>query len=852
MPTLANVINKWRSNPLVGGNITAWEILPAQKAKFIAFPESLHPALLKALNHLGFTKLYTHQLESWKLVQERNNIAIVTGTASGKTLCYNIPVLHDLLIKPDSNALYLFPTKALAQDQLSALKKINLYLQSDFVSALGINPIMPATYDGDTPKSSREAIRNKSRLILSNPDMLHAGILPHHTRWDKFFQGLQFVVIDEIHTYRGVFGSHVANIIRRLKRIATFYGASIQFILTSATIGNPAELASKLIEEQVSLVDNDGSARGEKQFLIYNPPIIDRNLGLRAPLLQESRRLALDLMDHQIQTIIFGRTRRTVELLLTYLRTKTFDSNDDVTNTYSNIRAYRSGYLPKQRREIEAGLRNGIVRVVIATTALELGIDIGQMEASILVGYPGTISGTWQQAGRAGRGQKPSLTILIASPGPLDQFLSRNPEYFFKQPPEDARIDPNNLLILVSHLLCAAYELPFNTNDCYGDLDSIQTLELLEFLRNSGTIHRSGQKFFWMADRFPASDVSLRNVSNARFTLQEVGSSVKTIGEVDGESAFWMVHPGAIYIHEGVTYLVQELDIDNKIAFLQQTTVDYYTRIHQETDVQILNPDKIEVTRGGQISHGDISVTTLVKGYHKTRWDTHEKLGYHELSLPPSTLLTTAYWFMVEKNIVEKLRETGLWSNDPNDYGTNWKTQRDLARKRDNFKCQVCGLLEENKPHHVHHITPLRLFESSFDSNALNNLITLCPACHKRAETNVRIRSGLAGLAYILWNLTPLFLMCDTRDIGIHNDSKSPLNNGLPIIVIYDSIPGGLGFSQHLFSKHSELFSTARHLAAGCKCKDGCPSCVGPGGEFGAGSKKETLAILELITDNNK
>jgi DEAD/DEAH box helicase domain-containing protein len=851
MPTLTAVLNKWRADVSVGGNITAWKIIPARSTETRTFPDNIHPALNEAMRQLGLSNFYTHQLESWKLIHEKNNIAIVTGTASGKTLCYNAPVLNDLIFNSNSRALYLFPTKALAQDQLSVLKNITKRLPLDDANDLGSTPILTATYDGDTPKSSREAIRSQSRLILSNPDMVHAGMLPHHTRWAKFFQGLKFVVIDEIHIYRGVFGSHVANIIRRLKRIASFYGTKIHFILTSATIGNPVEFAENLIQEPVSLITNNGSGRGEKHFIIYNPPIIDPNLGLRAPLLQESVRLVSDLLTQQIQTIIFGRTRRTVEILLTYLRTTLFESNNKGFEDHLSIRAYRSGYLPKQRREIEAGLRKGVVKAVIATTALELGIDIGNLEASILVGYPGTISGTWQQAGRAGRGKKPSLSILVAGPGPLDQYLSRNPDYFFLNQPENVRINPNNLLILVDHFLCATYELPFTKGECFGDLTSKQTLEILEYITRTGFIHKSGEKFFWMADEFPASNISLRNASTLRFTLQDITSIAKTIGEVDGESAFWMIHPGAIYLHEGASYIVQDLDIDNKIAYIKTATVDYFTRSRQETDVQIINTEKEEMILGGTIALGEITITTQVTGYDKIRWDTHEKLGHFELSLPQTTLQTSGYWFKFEQNVVEKLRDTGLWGNDTNAYGTNWKKQRNFARKRDDYRCRACGLQEADNHHHVHHIKPFRLFESPTKANALDNLTTLCPSCHKRVETNVRIRSGLAGLVYLLGNLTPLFLMCDTRDIGIHQDSKSPLNNRLPIIVIYDSIQGGLGLSEHLFSKHVELLRTALSLAQSCKCKDGCPSCVGPGGESGSGSKRETIALLEFLTQTN-
>jgi DEAD/DEAH box helicase domain-containing protein len=847
MASLSSLVNKWRADASIGGNITSWMTIPAQPGRYKKLPQEIHPEITKALKRLGIVRLYSHQIESWELVKEGHNIVVVTGTASGKTLCYNLPVLNELLRNPESKALYLFPTKALAHDQLALLQNLTHQICADNHNFPGNQVISPATYDGDTPSGSRLRIREKARLILSNPDMLHVSILPHHTRWENFFRGLNFVILDEIHIYRGVFGSHVANIIRRLRRISEFYGGSLRFILTSATIGNPTNLAEKLIEGPVSLVDIDGSAGGEKHFLIYNPPLIDPELGLRAPLIQETVHLAEDVISRQIQTIIFGQSRRFVEILLTYLRSKVTSNTQFPKDDKPQIRAYRSGYLPQKRREIEEGLRLGQVCAVIATSALELGIDIGRLEVSILAGYPGTISGTWQQAGRVGRGERLSLAILITSSRPLDQFISRNPEYIYEQHPEEVRINPDNLLILYDHLLCAAYELPFKLGDRYGELDPEQTLELLEILQETGALYKSRDKFFWMADRFPASEVSLRNVSKNRYALQNMDPPIAIIGEVDGESAFWMVHPQSIYMHEGTTYIVQNLDIDHHVAYLQPIETDYFTRPRQESEVQILNVEKETNLMGGRIGYGDISLTTQVVGFTKIKWESHEKLGYHELELPPSNLLTTGYWFMFEKTAVEELRKMGAWSNDPNNYGPTWKTQRDLARARDGFMCQVCGIPESGTPHHVHHIKPFRVFDTATDANTLNNLTTLCPSCHKRVETSVRIRSGLAGLANILLNLTPLFLMCDIRDIGIHYDPKSPLNDGNPIIVIYDSIPGGLGFSQFLFEKHERLLSAAYEVVVKCECRDGCPSCVGPGGEFGFSGKKETLAILKLM-----
>lgn len=848
MDPITKLINRWRQDATIGENICAWRTIPAQDASFMPFPNDIHPALVHSFEKKGIKALYSHQSDAWELTQAKNNLVVVTNTASGKTLCYTLPVLNDLLRNEYSRALFLFPTKALTQDQLFGIQELldntNQITADDKLAA----PVIPAIYDGDTPGNVRHSVRENSRLVLSNPDMLHTGILPYHPRWSSFFRGLNFVVVDEMHTYRGVFGSHVANIIRRLKRIAHFYGTKLQFILTSATIGNPKELAEMLIEEPVVVLDNDHSARGTKHFLVYNPPIINADLGLRASMFQECARLTKDILSLNIQTIVFGRSRRTVEVLLNTLRANSTHLSSASGDNSTFIRAYRSGYLPKQRREIETDLRDQKVKAVVATTALELGIDIGKLGAAILIGYPGTIAGMWQQAGRAGRGLDNSLALLIASTSPLDQFLAKQPEYLFDQKPEKALINPDNLLILLEHIKCAAFELPFHTDDPFGDLDGKTTLEFLEFLWNADSLHKSGQRYFWMNNQFPAAGISLRNVSADRYLLQDASlSSIKTIGEVDGESALWMVHPQAIYLHEGETYLVTELDLDNKIAYLHSSLVDYYTKPRQETEIHLLETTAEEKTLGTVKAFGDIKVITRVVGYQKLQIGTHENLGIYELSLPESNLLTSGYLIKINRSIVEALRQTGMWSNDSNNYGPSWETQRKLARQRDNYQCQVCGSKAVGKAHHVHHKIPFRAFASLAEANSLRNLITLCPACHQRAERSVRINSGLAGLSYILGNLAPLFLMCDGRDLGVHQDPKSPLNEGEPLIVIYDRVPGGVGFSQSLFQIHSELLLRAYALASSCECTDGCPSCVGPGGELGYGGKTETVALLKLL-----
>ncbi|MDH5508468.1 MAG: DEAD/DEAH box helicase, partial [Anaerolineae bacterium] len=776
-------------------------------------------------------QLYTHQAETWRHAQAGSNPVIVTATASGKTLAYNLPVIHRLLQDPNARALYLFPTKALAQDQKDELDQWVAQLPRE-------TRFTAATYDGDTSPPARPKVRQQARLIITNPDMLHTGILPHHTKWADFFANLHFIVIDEMHTYRGVFGSHVANVLRRLKRVTDFYGAAPQFILTSATIANPIELAQKLTEEKVVLVDQDGAPRGPKHFLLYNPPVVNEELGIRRSVLQESVRLASDLLAYDVQTILFGRTRRTVEIMLNYLRAEAVIEPD-------KIRGYRSGYLPRQRREIESGLRSGEVRAVVATNALELGIDIGGMDAALLAGYPGSIAATWQQAGRAGRASDTSLAALVTSANPLDQFLARHPDYFFGRSPEQALVNADNLLILLAHIRSAAFELPFQDGEGFGTVPEEQVSEFLQHLEAAAEVHRSGNKYFWMADTYPAQAVSLRSASPDTVLLHAWRDEAwRVIGEVDSASAHWMVHPEAIYIHEGQTFMVEELNLAERVARLRPTSVDYYTQSRSDSTLTLIAEHGRAETKGAAKAYGDISVTSQVIGYHKIQWGTHERLGVGEVDLPPSELQTTGYWLALSEETVEGLRQQGLWGSDTNQYGRNWKAQKEAARARDHYTCQICGAVEDGRAHDVHHKTPFRSFASYEQANRLENLATLCRVCHRRAETVVRMRSGLAGLAFTLEHLAPLFLMADSRDLGVHADPQSELAGGQPVVAIYDQVPAGTGFSERLFELHEEIMLRAYELVAACGCRDGCPSCVGPGGENGAGGKRETLAIL--------
>ncbi len=843
--SLTALLDSWKRDPLTAPNLAAWRTLPARAAQTRPLPDDLPASLKQTLIASGIHSLYSHQSEAWLRTRAGEHIILATGTASGKTLAYNLPVLASLIEDSNARALYLFPTKALTQDQLSNLSNLT---RDEWHAALAI-------YDGDTPQKDRASTRKQARIVLTNPDMLHTGILPHHTNWVEFFSHLKFIVIDEAHTYRGVFGSHIANVLRRARRIAHFYGAQPQFILASATIANPRELAERLIEAPVHSIEEDGSARGPRHFILYNPPVVDESLGLRKSSLLEAVRLTQDLLAQNVQSVVFARSRRSVEMMLKYLQEILPSPNrpssmEKERRNEGEVRGYRSGYLPSQRRQIERDLRAGSVKVVVATNALELGIDIGGLGAAILVGYPGSISSAWQQAGRAGRGLESAAAVLIASASPIDQFLAHHPEYFFGRSPEQALVNPDHLLILLEHLRCAMFELPFQAGDSFGALDWPQLEEFLNFLTSNNEAHLSQDKYFWMADQYPAAQISLRSASPQAVVLQAHDEDGRpfTVGTVDGESAVWMSHPGAVYLHEAQSYLVESLDLDQHIAHLRPADTDYYTEPLRGTTVEVLSESAQAEARGGEKKWGELKVTTQVTGFRKRRWYTHENLGEEPLDLPPSELQTTGYWLTLSEQAVTRLREAGAWTNDPNDYGPDWPKIRERVRVRDGFKCQVCGAPETDRQHDVHHKIPFKAFASREEANRLENLVALCPACHHKAEANVRMRSGLAGLSYVLENLAPLFLMCDSGDLGTHIEPAPSPMFANPSVVLYDFVPAGIGFSQRLFEIHDELMQRALELVSQCECADGCPSCVGPGGENGMGGKQETIEILKELT----
>ena len=860
--SLTQLLSALRRDPNFMMNVMAWRTLPAMAAQYATVPAALHPALQQALHQRQIAALYSHQAETVNQVWAGNHVVVVTPTASGKTLCYNLPVLDLLLRDATGRALYLFPTKALAHDQLHELRAWEADVDSP-------TSIRSATYDGDTPSSARAGIRKQSRLILSNPDMLHTGILPYHTAWEPFFTGLRYVILDEVHTYRGVFGSHVANVLRRLQRICHLYGSHPHFICTSATIANPQQFVERLIEQPVTVIDQNGAPRGEKQVILYNPPLYDPERGLRRSAVLDTQELATRALRANLQTIVFGRSRLTTEILLTYLREmedgrretgdgrqetgdgrretgdrrqETGDGRQETGDgrretgdrrretgdgrQATRIRGYRGGYLPNERRAIETGLRDGTVQGVVATNALELGIDIGGLQAAVLCGYPGTIASTWQQMGRAGRTEEGALAILVATGGLLDQYILQHPDYIFERSPEHALINPDNLLLLVDHLRCAAFEVPFAVGESFGRCPF--TEDALQLLVEQGEVQFHGGRYFWRGPSYPARQFSLRSAGGDTVAIQVESfveptesitdnqarlrqarlrqaqpalgetsgapddvdfygegaaseepatriETVRVIGQIDRGSAPLFLHDGAIYLHEGQSYHVKTLDLETHQATVAPTKVDFYTEVTTETEINVLAVQQERSVTGATVTHGDLLVQSQVVGYRRVKRFTHETLGTFPLEYPPQQLETSGYWFSLLPIVQQQLAEQGQWFDSVNDYGPNWQAQRQRVRARDNYRCTQCGRPEApTRQHDVHHLVPFRTFgylpglnENYREANRLNNLVLVCRTCHRRLESGVRTRTGLDGLAYALTNLAPLHLMCDPQDLGV-------------------------------------------------------------------------------------
>lgn len=832
-------------------NVVAWQRLPSRPSRMAPLQTPLDPRLLAGLQQRGIDQFYTHQSAAISAALQGENVVVATATASGKSLCYTVPVLQRLLARPSGRALYLFPTKALAHDQLAETTAV--------LQAANL-PLSVRSYDGDTPRSQRSKIRQDANILISNPDMLHAGILPLHTQWRHFFSQLEFVVLDEIHAYRGIFGSHIANVLRRLRRLCHFYGSDPQFICCSATIANPQEHAERLTERPFTLIDEaqNGAPSGEKQFILYNPPLVDDVLGLRASVVLTARDAALTFLGHDVQTIMFARARNTVELLLSYLQEQLQHDGKSPTA----VTGYRGGYLPLERREIEQGLRHGRLQGVVATNALELGIDIGELDAVIIAGYPGSIASVWQQAGRAGRRHGQSVVLLIAANNPLDQYICTHPRYLFGQSPEYALTNPDNLQIMMRHLLCAAYELPWQAGEAYGRYGPVD--DLLPELQSEGMLHESRQQYHWLGDGMPSTAVSLRTSGDDTVLIHALadGGKQTIIGEIDLNAAQVTVYEGAIYMHQGRTYLVEQFDWHGRVAYARPVEVDYYTRASIGSNLRQLRPET-EQTEGDLLhAHGEVTVVTKATAYRKIKRYSHETLAFGEIDLPEMVLETSGYWLIFSEALTERLYEAGILLR-PNDYGPNWQAARQAVLERDGYRCRMCGANGQNQPDlaekgvvlHVHHIRPFREFgyvpgqnEHYRQANQPENLITLCPSCHRQAEAGQQARSALGGLAYVLRNLAPLYLMCDPADIELVAESRSPLTQA-PTVVVYERV-AGVGFSQRLFELRHELLVAAQELVASCRCRDGCPACIGPPGEIGPDTKQVTKQLLGLLVDS--
>ncbi|MCE7032299.1 DEAD/DEAH box helicase [Lysobacter sp. GX 14042] len=750
--------------------ITGRLTVPGSQGSFCPLPDSLPDALRAALQARGVHRLYSHQAEAWEAARRGGHLVVATPTASGKSLCYTLPVLAAAMGGPHgqasgSKALFLFPTKALAQDQVAELLELNR------AGDLGVKAF---TFDGDTPGDARLAVRLHGDIVVSNPDMLHQGILPHHTKWAQFFENLRYVVIDEVHTYRGVFGSHVTNVLRRLKRICAFYGARPQFILCSATIGNPAAHARALIEDEVTAITQSGAPSGERHVLLWNPPVVNPDLGLRASARSQSNRIARIAIKSGLKTLVFAQSRLMVEVLTKYLK----DVFDHDPRKPARIRAYRGGYLPTERREVERSMRAGNVDGIVSTSALELGVDIGALDVVVLNGYPGTVAATWQRFGRAGRRQKPSLGVLVASSQPLDQYVVRHPDFFADATPEHARVAPDQPLILFDHIRCAAFELPFNDGEGFGPVESAPYLEVLA---ETGVVHHEGGRWEWIADSYPANTVSLRSVADGNFVVVDRGEGrQRIIAEVDYSAAALTLYEGAIHMVQSTPYQVERLDWEGRKAFVTRTRVDYYTDSIDYTKLKVLERFDGGPAGQGDCSHGEVHVVRRVAGYKKIRYYTHENIGYGPVNLPDQELHTTAAWWQLPQ------------------------------------------------------ATLLAWFASRQD--ALDGFLGAAYALHVVATVAVmadaRDLQKAVGNGDGAW-----FAVADAGGRGQLRGAEGAdggsvdtveMQQFVPTVYLYDNFPGGVGLSEPLWTRQAELLRLAVELVGRCDCKAGCPACVGP------------------------
>jgi DEAD/DEAH box helicase domain-containing protein len=772
-----------------GELITGELVLPAKHGSYRPLPDDLDPRLVTALQQRGIERLYSHQAIAWTSLQQGRHTVIVTPTASGKTLCYNLPVLQAAL-QTQAKALYLFPTKALAQDQVAELTALNQ------AADLGVRAF---TFDGDTPGDARKAVRTRGDIVVSNPDMLHQGILPHHTKWAQFFESLRYVVIDEMHSYRGVFGSHVANVIRRLRRICRFYGVNPQFILCSATIANPAQLAGELIGDEVNEISESGAPQGSKHLLLWNPPVINPDLGIRASARSQTTRIAKMALRQRLKSIVFARSRLMVEVLTKYLK----DSFDKDPRHPARVAAYRGGYLPSERRGMERRLREGKIDCVVSTSALELGVDIGSLDICLLNGYPGTVAATWQRLGRAGRRQRTALGVLVASSLPLDQYIIRNPDFFLGASPEQARIDADQLLILLDHVRCAAFELPFKAGDTFG---KEPLHEILAYLEEHDILHREGEEWHWMSDSYPANSVSLRSVAEGNFVVVDMtGGNQIVIAEVDYSSAPMTIYEGAIYMVQSTPYQVERLDWQGRKAFVTRTQADYYTDAIDYTRLKILESFEEHKHGNHGVSQGEVHLVKRITGYKKIRYYSHDNVGYGRIELPDQEMHTSAVW----------------WQLNP------------------------------------------QALEAAFESRqvALDGFLGASYALHIIATMRMLAEPGDIGKAVGDGNARWFATVHASGRGEIRNKDEEALDPAqldrfTPTLFLYDNYPGGIGLSSPLCECRDTIVHDAHRLVAGCSCTHGCPSCIGPilvSDEIrGHSPKQASLQVLSLLGPDDR
>lgn len=755
---LSAVLDAWRSDPGLSRNVRLHHIVPPREGTYAALPDALHPLVRNALVRRGIDRLYAHQARAFELARSGRSLVVATPTASGKSLCYHLPVLDRLARDPSARALYLFPTKALSRDQETSLR--------DTMREVGLTH-GAITYDGDTPGDARRAARERSGVLLTNPDMLHAGILPHHASWARFFASLRFVVIDELHTYRGVFGSHLANVLRRLQRIAHFHGSDPVFVAASATIGNPAEHARRMIGRDVELIAENGAPSGARHIIVYDPPLLVPELGIRASYLKTAVSLASDLLRAEVPTIVFGQSRNSVEVMLKYLRDRLAADRLDP----ELVQGYRSGYLPETRRRIEQGLRSGAIRGVVATNALELGIDIGSLEAVVCAGYPGSIAALWQRFGRAGRRRGPSLALLVASSHPLDQYVARDARMIVGAPVEHARIDPDNVEILIQHLKCAAFELPFEEGEPLGDVPADAVRSALDYLARHRVVHPGpgpgGRRVYhWAGDAYPATHVSLRSASWDNFVIIDLDSN-RTIAEMDWRATHTMLHEQAIYQHDGEQYQVEKLDFENHKAYVRRVEPDYYTTALTYTRIAVVQEDDRAVIQldparfGVAAGLGEVSVVEKVVGYKKIKFHTHENVGYGDVRLPEMQMHTSAFWVTFAEVVV-----------------------RSVPAPRALVIDAIRGI-----------------------ASAMHLVAAVGSMCDPR------------DLGYALGP-------------GDGEGDRSSCGDALgarfdATIFLYDRVPGGVGIAARLFADREAVLRRTRLLIERCGCEDGCPACVG-------------------------